>query len=277
MVKEIRKVDPERNILQITTIDERWYAQEESDPNTGLPIIVYRPSVTWICSHYPKGKGFEIWLKKNGDESDILMMLAGERGYKIHRAVAKLNEGESVGIGDCFENHDGKIEPLTVEEYAGLMSYVQWWETEGCDAYEILQWEYTLWPDMAACAERYGLPSYFFFFAGTIDLRVRRRSDNTIGIIDLKTSKDIYTSHELQVSAYKKAAFADWCAILQINYTRNKIKKYKFTEVKDCFELFAATQKIWQHETEGTEPLQRDFPLSLSLRKSDKPPYVPAA
>lgn len=266
MIKEVRRVDPERGIVQITCTDERWYAREETDQSTGLPKIIFRPSVTWVCDYYPKGIGFNKWLKKNGDESDQIARLAADRGYKVHRAVALLNAGETVSINDALEGQDGDFEALTPDEYAGVMSYVEWWNSEGFLQYEILKFEHTIWPDVQACAEKYNMPAEWFFFAGTLDLLVRRRADDARIVIDMKTSLDIWPSHEMQVSAYKRAEGADGAAILQLNYRRNKKKKWKFTEVPDCFELFAATRKIWANETLGVEPLQRDFPMSLKLR-----------
>lgn len=270
MNKEIRRVDPDRGILQITTTDERWYSREVLNPTTGLPEIQFRPSVTWIASHYPKGKGYEIWLKRNGEESDIIASLAADSGYKEHRAIALLNDGETFGFHDPVENSSGEYEELTTEEYAGAMSYVQWWDEEGCDKYTILEYETTVWPDVQACSAKYGQPAEYFNFAGTLDLLVERKSDGARGVIDVKRSREVWMPHRMQVCAYQKAKGADFAAILQINYKANKKKKYKFTEVEDCFHLFVATQHIWREETEGIQPLQRDYPLQLKLRGRDK-------
>ena len=266
MNKEIRIVDAERGICQVTGVGERWYARTETSQKTGLPTVVWRPSMTWVCSHYPKGKGFEMWLKKNGEDSDAIRDAAGERGYKVHRAIAELNRGEEIGINSLFENEDGVSMPLTVEEYAAVCSYVDWWDQAGHDKFEILASEYTLWPDPEACEQKYDLPAKYFQWAGTVDLKVRSRVDARIGIIDFKTSLDIWPAHEMQVSGYRAGDGADWAAILQLNYKRNKKQKWKFTLIEDKFNLFVATFLIWEHETAGIEPLQRDFPLTLRLK-----------
>ena len=264
--KEIRRVDPERGVCQITLTDERWYSREVEDKATGLPKIQFRPSVTWICDSYPKGIGFHNWLKKNGDESDQIARLAADRGYKVHRACAMLNDGETFGIADPVENQNGEFEELTPEEYSAVMSYVDWWETIGYESFEILEYETTVWPDAKACAAKYGISSEYFNYAGTLDLLVQRKTDGARGVIDFKTSLDVWPSNEMQVCAYQRAKGADFAAILQLNYKRNKKQKWKWTQVDDCFDLFIATQKIWARESDGVKPLQRDYPLALKLR-----------
>lgn len=266
MKKEIRLVDPERQICQVTSSDERWYCRTVMNPRTGLPDqVVWRPSMTWICGHYPKGKGFEMWLKKYGEASDEIRDMAGERGYKVHRAIASLNEGNEVGINDLFENDEGVTCPLTSEEYAAVLSYWEWWETVH-DKVEILNYEYTLWPDAAACEQKYSIAAKYFDWAGTVDLKVLRKEDGKVGIIDMKTSSDIWPAHEMQVCGYQHGDGAEWAAILQLNYKRNKKQKWKFTMIDDKFHLFVASYVIWENEAAGIEPLQRDFPLKLKLK-----------
>jgi len=264
--KEIRTVDPERGIVQVTTLDERWYDRVEPDPETGLDRVVWRPSVTWITSYYPKGRGFEIWLKRNGDDADVIAQLAADRGYKVHRAIAQLNGGESVRMEDRFLNPTtGKEEELTPDEYAAVLAYVEWWNAEGKDRYRILGFEYTIWPDKDMLAETYNLPADAFDYAGTIDVKMLRLSDGAVGVVDMKTSQEIWPSHEIQVSAYRVAEGAEWGAILQLNYRKTKTRRYKFTMLDDKFRLFLATRQIWANETAGVVPLQRDFPLMTSL------------
>jgi hypothetical protein len=264
MKKEIRRVSG--GICQVTTTDERFYVKEGKDAVTGLPIMEFRPSVTWITGFYPKGKGFEAYLKRNGDDADEIVRLAGERGSKVHQAIAVLNGSGTVKMESKFTNTTtGAEEELTADEYAAVMSYAEWWKDEGAEQFEILGFEFVTWPDAEALEKKYGIMAECFRFAGTIDLKVRRKLDGAVGIIDIKTSKDVYPSHEMQVNAYAVAEGALWQAILQVGYTRNKTKKYKFTEVVNKFSLFVATMQIWQNETMGQAPLQRDFPLSLSL------------
>ncbi len=111
-------------------------------------------------------------------------------------------------------------------------------------------------------------------YAGTIDIVCM--IDKKIWLIDIKTSKAVYPSHELQLSAYKKLCEdmdckIDTMAILQVGYERNK-NRYKLTEVEDQYPVFLATKQIWEKETFGERPLEREYPLEIKLKvESDKP------
>ena len=111
-------------------------------------------------------------------------------------------------------------------------------------------------------------------YAGTVDLKCRIKSDSyeNVWIIDFKTSANIWTEYELQVSAYRHAdAECQRTGILQVGYKRNKAH-YKFTEVEDKFDLFLTAQKIWKNENDNVTPSQKDYPLSLQLTI---PPSLP--
>lgn len=68
MKKLNRDVDEKKGIVQITTYDERWYAQKIRDPNPGVPTVLFVPSVTWVAESYPKGIGFYRWLADKGEQ-----------------------------------------------------------------------------------------------------------------------------------------------------------------------------------------------------------------
>ena len=38
MKKELRTIDEEKGIIQITTTDERWYTFKSTEKKTGLPV-----------------------------------------------------------------------------------------------------------------------------------------------------------------------------------------------------------------------------------------------
>lgn len=244
---ETRKVDNERGIIQITTSDERWYLVNEK----------FYPSVTWICGYYPKGIGFMKWLSEHGwDEAEAVKQAAGEKGSKVHQAISDILRGATIKIDSKFAVNGGEPTELTAIEYEAVMSFANWLnETQP----EVLKVDYTLVNETDG-------------YAGTIDMKLKINGE--VWIIDIKTSKDIYPSHELQVSAYKKAdSECQKIAILQVGYARNKAK-YKFTEIEDQYPLFQAAKAIWAKETNGVQPQQKDFPLELSWKKQIEPTVV---
>lgn len=260
MKKVIREVDEKLGIVQVTIADERWYIKEEKNSKTELPVLRYVPSVTWITGHYPKGVQFYKWLAEHGwDESQAIKEAAGNKGSKVHDAISAILRGEEVRIDSKFINKEtGEEEELTLEEVDCIKSFVDWRNEVKP---ENIAWDVTVF------SSKYG-------YAGTIDYICR--IDGKVYIIDFKTSKSIYPSFELQVSAYKKPleqgeftieGFNDVAdiqlAILQVGYTRNKAG-YKFTEVKDQFPLFLAARQIWAKETEGEAPKLREYPIVIS-------------
>jgi len=260
MQKIIREVDQKRGIVQVTIADERWYVKETQDPATDLPIFKYVPSVTWIAGHYPKGIGFYKWLAEKGwDESQAIKSAAGDKGSKVHDAISAILRGEEVRIDSKFLNRStGELEELTLEEVTCIKSFVDWRNEVKPES---IAWDLTVF------SEKYG-------YAGTIDYICK--IDGEVYIIDFKTSAQVWSEYELQVSAYREAMFEieNWpgkggvpadinLAILQVGYQRNKAG-YKWNEVEGKFPLFLAARQIWSAECEGVEPKKRDYPIVLS-------------
>lgn len=251
MEKQIRTVDQQKGIVQITTVDERWYARPSADPMTKLPVYQFVPSVTWIAEHYPKGIGFYKWLAQTGwDEAQALKEAAGDKGSKVHAAIAALLAGQTVKMDDLLINPStGQPEPLTLDEYQAAMSFAAWHQAVRP---ELVAQDVVIWNDIDG-------------YAGTVDAVFRFA--NALWVVDFKTSKAIYASHRMQVSAYRQAV-PEWTeaklGILQLGYARNR-DGYKFTEVDGCYPLFLAAKQIWAEETKGQYPSQKDYPLALSL------------
>ena len=242
---QIKKVDTERQIVQITTTDERWYKVKD----------MFVPSVTWIAGHYPKGIGFYKWLADKGwDEAEAIKQAAGDKGSKVHKAIEDIILGKEVKIDAKYRNNSTEQdEELTPQEYECVMSFVAWLDEINP---EILATEYV------AVNEGIG-------YAGTVDMKLKINGE--IWLVDIKTSQSVWPEYELQVSAYKHAdPEVQKMAILQVGYNRNK-SKFKFTEVGDKFGLFLAAKEIWANETAGVQPSQKDYPLSLKWGMRKEP------
>ncbi len=261
MQKIIKTVDEERGIVQVTCADERWYLMGDKAV----------PSVTWIAGKYPKGIGFYMWLADKGwDEAMAIRDAAGIRGTKVHNAINDILSGYEVRIDSLYENpKNGHLDELTLEECDSILSFKKWWAvTEKDYKIEPLTWDRTIF------SEAYN-------YAGTIDLVVRL-TDRVTGsvrnvIIDFKTSSDVWTEYELQVSAYKQGlvetngsgvialeGVKDYeLMILQLGYKRNKAG-YKVNDIDDVFQLFLTTRMIWEREHGGEQPKKKDYPVVLS-------------
>jgi hypothetical protein len=236
---QTKKIDDARGIMQITTTDERWYTDKNG---------VFVPSVTWIAGFYPKGVQFYKWLADKGwDEAEAIKHAAGDKGSKVHKAIEDILLGNEVRIDSKYPNPSTeKLEELTPQEYECVMSFVDWLKAINP---KVLSTEYVVWNT------EYG-------YAGTVDMKLKVGDE--VWIVDVKTSPNIWPEYELQVSAYRHAdSEVQKTGILQVGYTRNKFQKYKFTEIEDRFDLFLSARKIWAYETEGQQPSQKDYPLSL--------------
>jgi len=262
MKKEIRTVDEERGIIQVTTTDERWYVKETENKKTGLPEYKFVPSATWICSYYPKGIQFYQWLASKGwDESQAIKESAGARGSKIHKAIEVLLQGETIEMNSRFVNpKTGELEELTVDEYEAICSFYDWYiETNP----EIISSEIVVWNDEHN-------------YAGTVDLvlNIQDKKTNEVEtwIVDIKSGQSIWKEYELQISCYKHALKLEnepRLAVLQVGYRKNK-RGWKFTEIEDKFDLFLTAKRIWAEENSGAKPQQKDYPLRLSIVKENE-------
>lgn len=274
MKREIREVKDD--IVQITTVDERWYVADEFYAESVPFDKEYVPSATWIADCYPKGIGFYKWLAKHGwDKAERLREEAGEHGSKSHRGIEALLKGEEVRIDSSFPNSNtGEPEELTYEDYFALMTFADWYEKFN--------------PDVIAIERSF--INEEFLYGGTLDLvfelpepvKVWRTTyDKGLYVTDYKTSSRVWPSHEIQISSYKRglaympdimAELSDrgyeWTdaklLILQVGYNRNK-RGWKPNLIEDQFDLFLAARRIWQKEHGSESPHQAEYPVSLSL------------
>ena len=256
MQKEFRIVDKEKNIVCISTLDERYYGEEVRDPVTGLPVITWVPSITFITNSYPKGIQYMRWLADKGyDKAEEIKTEAGDRGTIVHHAIEKLMTDGVLKMDDKIMDREGIAREMTPDEYYCAMTFLQWYEANGKPK--------PLAIEKTVRSKQYG-------YAGTLDY-IFDLNDKKI-LLDIKTSKNIYPNHKLQLSALRQACREegieiDTIAILQVGYTLNKTQHYKFTEVEDRFDLFLSIKAVWMAEHGGDKPLQRDYPLSLSLNR----------
>ena len=253
MKREIKEIDAKNGVFRVTTADERWYTIASTDPVTELPVYQYIPSVTWIAGHYPKGIAFYKWLAEKGwDESQALKNAAGDKGSRVHKAIEMIIDGEEVQMDSRLANNEGVEEELSVEEYEAIVSFTEW-ANESKPKF--------LLKEVTVISKKYG-------YAGTVDAVAE--IDGQVWVIDWKTSQYIWPEYEIQVSAYleglkEMGKIKDAkLAILQVGYRRNK-HAYKWNEVTPQFDLFLSARSIWEKETKGEKPKQKDYPVAVKL------------
>lgn len=79
---------------QVHFIDSRYYTKDHEH---------WYPGVTAILGVMGKGKAYEMWLKSNGFNADILAERAMAQGSRVHQAIQDLLEGKEVKFGTIGE------------------------------------------------------------------------------------------------------------------------------------------------------------------------------
>ena len=257
MEKIIKIVDESRGIVQITTLDERWYGEQVDDEKTGLPKVEWLPSITYITSYCPKGIEYSQYIAKKGwDEAERIKNEAADRGTVVHRAVETLLNDKVIRMDQLFKDREGNERQMTPYEYYCVMTFDHWHKSVGRPNFLHLE--------RTVKSKKHG-------YAGTLDAVFVMGDGSTI-LVDFKTSKSptIYPYMKAQLSALEEACtengiHIDRRAILQLGYMANKIQHYKFTEVTNKFNLFQAAKEFWIEANSGDKPLQRDYPLEIRL------------
>lgn len=266
MEKEIIQVDKKAGIYRITTLNERFYARPGIKQMNGLPTYDFFPSTTWIASYYYTSPYLIKYIADKGwDESQRLMNAAGDRGTKVHYACTDIDLGQQIDVvnGKYLNKTSGLLENLSIEEINCIDSYIRFLEK-----YQpiVLANELTCFSDISA-----GTIDKIFAVPNKLDPKQRQ-----IWILDLKTSKQVWDEHKLQISDYSHMDIdyqkmgitpSEWAnrklMILQLGYKDNK-DGYKLTEVADMYDLFRnVAYRIWKQQNPNARPTEAEYPLFL--------------
>lgn len=246
--------DPENK--RIDVLDSRFYFKE-SEPD------VYYPSVTTVLEAFPKGYAFAQWQKDLGHNADFVLQRAGESGSKVHDAIDCYLKG--IEIMWCPE---GVNPDYTLEEWQMILKFVQFWKE---------------WKPEIICNE-VSMISDVYRIGGTIDLVCKIINPKTnlpeTWLIDMKTSNNIYDTHELQLAAYSYLwneqhpdQHIDRCGIMWLKaVTRGSDAKgekiqgkgWQLKEFdrhyKDSFKLFKSLRTIWDEVNPNYKPANLSLP-----------------
>lgn len=241
---------------QITFLDERYYF----DNKTGT----YHPGATTILEVYPKGFGFNQWLKDSGNGADQIVKRAQEKGTKIHDAI------EAFFSGKELKWYEKEKENYALDEWLMILKFFDFYKT--------------FKPKVIAVEP--SLVSPKLGFGGTLDfVCILPIFPEDIWYIDWKSGGAIYKSNKIQGASYQKLwnSMSDkkitrvGCLHLRAN-TRGPDKSgkkvqgkgWKLDEVEDPekeFRLFLHAQAIWREENPNPKPKNMVYPDRINIEK----------
>lgn len=267
---------------RITCLDERYYSKDMEN---------FYPSVTTVLQVYPKGFGYEKWLKENGEDADSILKEAGEQGSKVHDGIDQIIKGEQVmwthQLVDTYqlrtvESHEQFIMDKEDGNIGKYLKEIQ--------IYSLLEWQMLLRfaefveqvkPEFEA--NELNMIVDELKLGGTLDIVCMINGERWL--IDTKTSNYIHKSHEIQLSAYKKmwdvlnpSMPIDRVGILWLKaQTRGVDSKGKSIqgqgwqlkpigmEADHGWKLFEHTRAIWDSENPNYKPKNLIYPDRIKL------------
>ena len=155
---------------QITLPDGRYYQRNGE----------YYPSVTYVLSHYPKGKFFEDWLKKVGYASEHIVKKASSEGTQVHEMIEDYLNGKELK----FLEYGVPMYPTLVWQM--FLRFVDFWEEYKPT---LIEAEVHLFSDELK-------------IAGTCLMVCEINGE--VWVIDFKTSNHLQTTYDLQTAIYSQ-------------------------------------------------------------------------
>jgi hypothetical protein len=236
---------------QVNFQDQRFYKKGDN----------HYPSVTTILQCYPKGKYFENWLKDVGWTADIIAKKSADEGTQVHTAIEKYLEGEKIIWID-----DKGISLYSLDVWKMVLKFHEFWTNYKPEL---------LGSEIHLISDKYKI-------AGTTDLVVRINGE--IWLLDLKTSKQIHTTHDLQISAYAKCwneTFEEKIqrvGIIWLKSSKHGIDKsgtkiqgkgWELYEpersIDENFEIFNKVYDIFRIENPTFKPYSESYPVQVQL------------
>ena len=246
-----QRLEYDQKLEQINFLDRRVYKRSEG---------VYYPSVTTILQYMPRNQFFENWLKDVGHNADLIARHAAKEGTQVHEAAEDLVLGREVSWMDDYGR--AKYSQIVWEM---ILRFYEFWSTYKP---ELISSEEFVYSDTHQ-------------YAGTADLLVKMGKETWL--LDIKTSKHLHKSYNLQLSAYAKAMEEmkgikiDKTGIIWLKaHTRGPSKsqgvmqgKYwqvkVIDEIEKNFGLFKSIYDFYKIDHPTTEPIYNSYPTTLKL------------
>jgi len=184
---------------------------------------VWLPRVTHILNIISKGKAYENWLKKNTkEESEKLSQEALDKGSGWHNWL------ERVGLG---EELDPALLPEIEQKWG--KAFLEWVDL---NVKRFIEVERAVYTDG---------------YCGTLDSVVELK-DHKIALLDYKTSRHVYDTYSLQVSAYRHAyqnmtkTPIDTAFILRFDKSSGKMEVKEIVELDYHYNIFQHALELWR-------------------------------
>lgn len=246
-----KRLEYDQKLEQINFLDRRVYKRSDG---------VYYPSVTTILQYMPRNQFFENWLKDVGHNADLIARHAAKEGTQVHEAAEDLVLGREVSWMDDYGR--AKYSEIT---WIQICRFAEFWKKHKP---KLISSEEFVYSDTHK-------------YAGTADLLVEM--DGEVWLLDIKTSKHLHKSYNLQLSAYAtameemKGIKIDRTGIIWLKaHTRSESKKkgvYQgkgwqiktIDEMEKNFQLFKAIYEFYRIDHPTTEPVYSSYPTTLKL------------
>lgn len=251
------KIIHNSEIQQITFLDERYYFDDKTQ--------TYYPSVTTILDVYPKGYGYNQWLKDLGSNADDVLKRAGDQGSRIHEAISHFLNGEEI------KWTEGEKENYTLDEWLMLLKFMDFYKTYKPE---------TIAVEVSLVSSELG-------FGGTLDYICKLNGQ--VWYIDWKSGSGVYKGNKIQGAAYQKLANylkmepkIERLGCMHLRATTRGSDKtgkqiqgdgWKLDEVEDpdhLYKLFEHAYDIWKEENPNPIPKNMVYPDRMSIELINK-------
>ena len=233
----------------------------------------------WAVSHildvgYNKGIGFVIWLlSKTSEEAKQILEETGNRGTRVHMAVANLVIGNSVKLDDVYiDRITGHGRKLTDEEWGFIRSFAQFVEDYKPISISL---EQTISSTKKGCAGTYDWICTIELTAKVgIGKNAKIKKRRVRVLLDFKTSSAIHDAYNMQLGAYwdilreRKQASGLHTAVLRLGTKHKCGYEFKLWTPKQTayhVKVFNAIKVIHMFKEGPPEPTIKEFPAEIKV------------
>lgn len=245
---------------KVDLFDERFYQIEGKD--------VF--NVTGWLEGFPKGNGFNQWLKTTKDP-DAVRDEAAQLGSEVHRLI------ELTLLGDTVKWQEGLTKLEVWERYLGWCNFWYDLKTDPNTTLDLKKIKEIKIEEKFTEFITYDLE---LGYAGTVDKMIKLiYTDDSYQfvILDWKSGNNIHDTAYIQISAYAHSVMKQFKIkdllgfVVQVNPTLNK-KGYRVypVDVESEFQYFLAAQLNYRRAFGEPKPKYRTYPTEINLESINK-------